>query len=521
MKKITTFLMMLAMSLIYAQPDNNATVPPDRDASNVISIFSGAYTDVTGVNYNPNWGQTGFGSANTSFDPGTGDIVLAYPNFNYQGIDFNGVQDISGMDFLHVDIWVSGTFNPNVYVISSGTEIAHSITNTGSGQWISVDIAVSGITEDPTNAIQFKFDGGNGSSDGIYVDNLYFWKEVVDPVEDASLSDLKVDGSTVSGFASATVAYNVPVPSSSTSIPQITSAVTTNTNATTAITQASEIPGNATVMVTAEDGSTTRTYTVSYFFKGPSTAAPTPPARDNSEVISFYSDAYTQQALNFDVDFCGTGSTEEVQVSGNNTILYKGNNCQGIQLNSPVDASSFTNLHFDFYVDNAQESLIGTVISLKFNQTNGEGPDDDIFLDYVLTTATSPAIVKGQWVSVDVVVDLSNFNALDQFVITAGTLGNNLFYDNLYLYGGTLSNNDFAQAEFKAYPNPTQDVWNIKTTENIQSIQVFNITGRLVKDIKVNGSDAVINTSGLSKGVYLAKISNEFDQTKTIKLIKE
>ncbi|MFO7743948.1 MAG: T9SS type A sorting domain-containing protein [Psychroflexus sp.] len=521
MKKITNFLMMLVVALIYAQPNDNASAPPVRDAENVISIFSGEYADISGVNYNPNWGQTGFNSANTSFDPGTGDIVLAYPNFNYQGVDFGSAQNISGMDFLHVDIWIDGTFDPNVYVISSGAEIAHSISNTGSDSWISVDIPVPGITGDLTNAIQFKFDNGNGSSDAIYVDNLYFWKEVVDPVEDATLTDLQVDGSTVSGFASSTTAYNVPVPSSSSSIPQITSAVTTNTNATTAITQATEVPGNATVVVTAEDGVTTKNYTISYFFKGPSSAAPTPPVRDNSSVISFYSDAYSQQALNFDVDFCGTGSTEEVQIDGNNTILYKGNNCQGIQLDSPVDASSFTNLHFDFYVDDAQESLVGTVISLKFNQTNGEGPGDDIFLDYVLTTATSPAIVKGQWVSVDATVDLSNFDALDEFVITAGTLGNNLYYDNLYLYGGTLSNDSFTQAEFKVYPNPSKDDWNIRTTENIKNVQVYNITGRLVRDLQVNGSEAVINTNGLSSGVYLAKVSNDLDQTKTIKLIKE
>ena len=46
------------------------------------------------------------------------------------------------MEYLHVDIWVDGTFDPRVFVISSGTEIPHTITNTGAQSWISVDIPV-------------------------------------------------------------------------------------------------------------------------------------------------------------------------------------------------------------------------------------------------------------------------------------------------------------------------------------------------------------------------------------------
>jgi hypothetical protein len=79
------------------------------------------------------------------------------------------------MEYLHVDIWVEGTFDPTVFVISSGDEIPHPITNTEVNTWISVDIPVEGITGDLTSAFQFKFDGGNGNTDAIYVDNLYFW----------------------------------------------------------------------------------------------------------------------------------------------------------------------------------------------------------------------------------------------------------------------------------------------------------------------------------------------------------
>ena len=158
-----------------AGPTNNAADPTPL-AADVISIFSDTYTDVSGSDFNPNWGQSGHGSVNASFDPGTGNTVLAYTNFNYQGIQFGSNQDISPMEYLHVDIWVEGTFNPRVFVISGGTEVPHTITNTGANNWISADIPVTGITGNLSNCYQFKFDGGNGSTDAIYVDNLYFWR---------------------------------------------------------------------------------------------------------------------------------------------------------------------------------------------------------------------------------------------------------------------------------------------------------------------------------------------------------
>ena len=82
------------------------------------------------------------------------------------------------MEFLHVDIWTVDGVAPNITVLSSGTEIPHAIPN-GDGAWQSIEIPVAGITGDLTNAIQFKFDGGNGSTTAIYVDNLYFYKGTV------------------------------------------------------------------------------------------------------------------------------------------------------------------------------------------------------------------------------------------------------------------------------------------------------------------------------------------------------
>jgi hypothetical protein len=138
----------------------------------VISIFSGAYTNITGVDYNPNWGQ---GTVTTTINV-AGNPTLKYANLNYQGTDFSGnAQNVSGMNFLHVDFWTANSTALNISIISPGPlEKAKALTVPTNGSWKSVDIALADFSP-PVNLasiIQLKFDG-NGD---IFLDNIYFYK---------------------------------------------------------------------------------------------------------------------------------------------------------------------------------------------------------------------------------------------------------------------------------------------------------------------------------------------------------
>ncbi|SDG38332.1 T9SS type A sorting domain-containing protein [Psychroflexus sediminis] len=259
----------------------------------------------------------------------------------------------------------------------------------------------------------------------------------------------------------------------------------------------------------------------------PSTAAPLPPSRNSSDVISIFSDAYTDITVDtFDTDWC-PGETVELMIEGNATKRISGLGCEGIDWQSArtVDASGMTHFHMDIWTES---ETLDKSFNMKFSNWAG-GTAEANAIEFSATNASNPALPNpnpGTWISFDIPltsfteIDGSSISDIVQFVITSN-LGT-VYYDNLYLYSDTsLSNDSFSKAEFKSYPNPTQDVWTIKTTENIQTVQVFNVTGRLVKDLKVNASEVMINANDLASGIYLAKISNEFDQTKTIKLIKE
>ena len=363
-------------------PSTDAPTPPIRETLDVISIFSDAYNNISGANYNPDWQQSGLASANTTFKPtGSSNTVLAYSNFNYQGIEFNSVLDLTAMEYLHLDIWTEDGVVPAVTVISSGTEIPHTLSN-GNGKWQSIDIPVAGITGDITKAIQLKFTGGNGTTSAIYVDNIYFYKNPTAAEKDATLSALEVDGTSVSGFTPNKGSYSMELLGGTTSVPQITLASTSDANASKAITQATSIPGDATVLVTSQDGATTKTYKVSFFIGAPNVNAPTPPSRKALDVISIFSDVYNNiSGANYNPDWQQSGlatanSAFQPTGSGNAVIAYPNFNYQGIEFNTTLDVTAMEFLHIDIWTVNGVVpvvTLISSGIEIPHTLTNGDG----------------------------------------------------------------------------------------------------------------------------------------------------
>lgn len=236
------------------------TVPPipSQLAENVLSIYTEVYPNLEGTNFNPFWGQ----STQVTVDyVAAGNNTLKYANLDYQGTEFTN-QDVSGYEFIHVDFWTPNSTVLDFFLISSGPgeEIAYALPITAES-WVSVDIPLSSFVPpvDLTDAFQFKV-FGNGT---VYFDNWYFWRNPVNPVADATLSDLLVDGETVDGFSPSTLNYTVELPFGTTEVPTVT-AETNNTNATYQINAATTLPGTTDVVVTSEDETNTLTYSIEF-----------------------------------------------------------------------------------------------------------------------------------------------------------------------------------------------------------------------------------------------------------------
>ena len=164
------------------EPTVAAPAPPVRNPEDVMSVYSHAYPQIQGTEFNPNWGQT----TAVTFVTIEGNEAMKYANFNYQGTQFASPINVTGMEALHLDMWTANATSVNIFCISTGpAETAYALPITA-GQWVSYHIpltAFSGVNL--ADVIQFKFDGGNGSST-IYLDNIYFYAG--DPLSNAEIT---------------------------------------------------------------------------------------------------------------------------------------------------------------------------------------------------------------------------------------------------------------------------------------------------------------------------------------------
>jgi len=154
----------------YPSTPSVAAPTPTTPAADVISIFSDAYTNVAGTDYNPNWGQ----ATAVSQLPIAGNNTLKYAGLNYQGTQFGSNQNVSAYSFLHLDYYTTNSSSLKVFLISPGKETPYTLTVPTNGAWTSLNIPLTAFSSvvDLTNVFQFKFEG-NGD---IFLDNLYFYK---------------------------------------------------------------------------------------------------------------------------------------------------------------------------------------------------------------------------------------------------------------------------------------------------------------------------------------------------------
>lgn len=178
-------------------------------------------------------------------------------------------------------------------------------------------------------------------------------------------------------------------------------------------------------------------FSVAGFAQGaPSTAAPTPPAREASDVISIFSDAYTDITVDtFSAGF-DDSDVRDTTIAGDAAKIISFTNFLGIDFQSNrQDMSGMTHFHFDLWT--SDPDLVGKVFNSKFSHWGGTAGEVSAFT-FDVNTGTDPALQAGTWISIDVPIASmgGSPNARDdvaQFVITSN-LDGDVFVDNLYLY---------------------------------------------------------------------------------------
>ena len=94
------------------------------------------------------------------------------------------------------------------------------------------------------------------------------------------------------------------------------------------------------------------------------------------------------------------------------------------------------------------------------------------------------------------------------------------YWDNLVL-GEPLGVLENTLVNISIYPNPAASVLNLQATQQIKSIQLFNLLGQNVLDTPVNSKTSILEVAQFNNGVYLAKVLFDNGATQILKFIKK
>lgn len=117
------------------------------------------------------------------------------------------------------------------------------------------------------------------------------------------------------------------------------------------------------------------------------------------------------------------------------------------------------------------------------------------------------------------------YNLMDNspVTITSTTAQINIPSGGFRIYGNqpaVLKNDNFNfESSFVLYPNPVDDTFAISI--NTEKIEIYNVTGQLVKTFTNTFSDESLSVSDLQKGVYLVKVFDNNSNQATKKFIKQ
>jgi hypothetical protein len=169
------------------------------------------------------------------------------------------------------------------------------------------------------------------------------------------------------------------------------------------------LTGRANISQIVISGGSPTTYLDNIYFysetapTAPLSAAPTPTYAPG-DVVSMFSNAYTNVA----VDTWSTGwdvtDLTDVQVAGNDTKLYTNLVFAGIEtIGAPIDASAMTHFRMDIWTPDPVASPV--IFKIKWVDLGADGVfggGNETESEIILSDASTPALRRGQWTTLDI-----------------------------------------------------------------------------------------------------------------------
>ena len=175
----------------------------------------------------------------------------------------------------------------------------------------------------------------------------------------------------------------------------------------------------------------------------PTASAPAPSA-DIADVVSIFSDAYTDlESTNFNPDWGQATAMTTETIDDGSVLKYAGLNYQGTALSAAQDVSGYDTLHVDFWTADS------TALNLFLINSAAATGGDAVEVAYAFDVS-----VTGSWVSVD--IPLSSFSPVDLTMVDQMKVDGNgtIFLDNIYFSKSTAT----PTAPTASAPAPSADI---------------------------------------------------------------
>jgi hypothetical protein len=272
------------------------------------------------------------------------------------------------------------------------------------------------------------------------------------------------------------------------------------------------------ILVGQPTGATTVYIDNMFFYKGgetpsgPTSAAPTPTV-PSERVISLFSDAYTDVPVDTWRTDWSAAILEDVMIAGNATKKYSNLDFVGIEtIANQLNITNMTHFHLDVW--SSDFTLFGVkLVDFGPDGAYDGGDDTEHQIDIM-----APA--QGEWVSLDIpladFVGLTSRENLAQYILVGQPTGATTVYvDNMYFYTTVTNINKLDNNAIAIYPNPVKAGNEVRLNVDVNQIELFDITGKLISTFR----NSVINTSGLNEGIYFARILTQNGKLITQKLV--
>lgn len=187
---------------------------------------------------------------------------------------------------------------------------------------------------------------------------------------------------------------------------------------------------------------------------------------------------------------------------------------------SQIDLTNATNAELRFYTRQEFDQDYGTIYQIRISTGAQTTPAD---FDTLITWDENELNDDGE-VYEEKIVDLSEYDGEAIYIafVRIQNDGDSWYIDNVSVGQFTLGVEDVETPvlEFSYFPNPVEDVLNIKSPSIINDVLVFNSLGQQVLKLSPNEMNSQIDLSNLHSGAYFVQASI-LDKVETFRILKK